>query len=137
MVHTSWKCLWFHWDLLMILHFVKIMGCPELFHEKTPKIWLIVRICWRDSWNMIQKIWGSNRSENVNILEFQKYVSEMIPYCSCICWSIFMRNTGSEDPLRVQNIENFGSSQNHQKNIGIWPGTLISHFGIIKTPKKH
>ena len=29
---------------------------------------------------------------------------------------------------------NFGSSRNHLKSIGIWPGTLISHFGIIKTP---
>ena len=25
----------------------------------------------------------------------------------------------------------FGSSQNHPKSMGIWPGTLISHFGII------
>ena len=46
----------------------------------------------------------------------------------------FMRNTGSEGPLRVQKIGNFKSSQNHPKSIGIWPGTLISHFGIIKTP---
>ena len=26
---------------------------------------------------------------------------------------------------------NFRSSRNHPKSIGIWPGTLISHFGII------
>ena len=49
--------------------------------------------------------------------------------------SIFIRNTGSEGPLRVQKIENFGSSQNHPKSIGIDQESIISHFGIIKTPK--
>ena len=27
--------------------------------------------------------------------------------------------------------QNFRSSRNHPKSIGIWPGTLISHFGIM------
>ena len=27
--------------------------------------------------------------------------------------------------------EHFGSSRNHPESIGICPGTLISHFGII------
>ena len=39
-----------------------------------------------------------------------------------------------EDPLRVQKIENFGSSKIHPKSIGIDQESIISHFGIIKTP---
>ena len=29
----------------------------------------------------------------------------------------------------------FGSSRNRPKSLGMCPGTLISHFGIIKAPK--
>ena len=29
--------------------------------------------------------------------------------------------------------QDFGSSRNHLKSIGIGPGTIIIHFGIIKT----
>ena len=47
-----------------------------------------------------------------------------------------MINTGGEGPLRVQNFEIFGSSQNGPLTIAICPGTLISHFGIIETPKR-
>ena len=42
-----------------------------------------------------------------------------------------------EGPLRVQKIENFGSSQNRQKSIGIDQESIFSHFGIIKTPFWH
>ena len=33
--------------------------------------------------------------------------------------------------------ENFGSSRNHPKSIRIHQESLISHFGIIKTPNWH
>ena len=43
----------------MILHFVKIMGCPEIFHEKTPKQRLIIRSCFGGKCqNMIQNYGG-------------------------------------------------------------------------------
>ena len=123
----------------MIFHFVKIMDDLKLFKGKTPKIRFGDAIFWGNSWNMIQKYGGLIGPKNVKILEFQKVEISKIhifQWCSlifsCIVWSKFMRNTGSEGPLRVQRIENFGSSQNHPKSIGIWPGTLISHFGIIK-----
>ena len=101
------------------------------FLRRIPQIWY-------------KKYGGLIGPKNVEILEFQKVeISkiQMFQGCSsifsCIFWSKFMRNTGFKGPLRVQKIENFGSSQNHPKSIGIWPGTLISHFGIIKTPKWH
>ena len=50
-------------------------------------------------------------------------------------WCNLAVNTGFKGPLRVQKIENFGSSTNHLKSIAICPGTWISHFGIIKIPK--
>ena len=97
---------------------------------------------------IIPQIWyknmGVNRSKKCQNLEFQKVDISKIQICqacslicSCIFWSKIAMKRRSEGPLRVQKIENFGSSQNHPKSIGIWPGTLISHFGIIKTPKWH
>ena len=72
----------------MILHFVKIMGLSELFHEKTPQIQVIIRFLLEGKCqNMIQnyggligpkisKFWSSRK------LRYEKqYVSEMIPHC--------------------------------------------------------
>ena len=79
--------------------------------------------------------------EKVKFLDFQNvqiWKDNIFLRCfhifSCIFWSILVINTGGEGPLRVQNFEIFGSSQNGPLTIAIGPGTLISHFGIIKTP---
>ena len=42
--------------------------------------------------------------------------------------------TNPHQSVRVQKIENFESSQNHPKSIGIGQESIFSHFGIIKTP---
>ena len=85
---------------------------------------------------------GGDRSKNIKFLEFQKVEISKIHIfqgCSLIFFfffsSIFLRNTGSEGQLRVQKIENFRSSQNHPKSIGIYQESIISHSGIIKTLK--
>ena len=56
----------------MILHFVKIMGCQELFHEKTPKIRLDAKIVWGEFLKYYSTNMGVIGSKNVEILEFQK-----------------------------------------------------------------
>ena len=80
-----------------------------------------------------KKYGGLIGQKNGEILEFQKVEISKIQIFqrfslifSCIFSSISMINTGSEGPLRVQKIGNFGSSQNHPKSIGIWPGTIFS-----------
>ena len=92
-------------------------------------------------WNIIQGNVGVNRSKNVKILEFQKVeiwkdneFLKWFPISSCMFCNIFMRNTGSQGPLRVQKIEKFRSSQNHPKSIRIDQESIISHFGTTKTP---
>ena len=103
----------------------------------------------QDSLKRIPQIWykkygGLIGPKNVKNLEFQKVEicqdNEFLwwfPIFSYIFWSIFMISTGSEGPLRVQKIENFGSSQIHPKSIGIDQESIISHFGIIITPKNN
>ena len=61
-------------------------------------------------------------SGNFEIPRFSDIQNPYFQGCSHIFLyfsNIFIRNTGSQGPLRVQKIENFGSSQNHPKSIGI------------------
>ena len=56
----------------MIFHFVKIMDDLELFNKKHQKYASMMTFFGGNSSNIIQKIWGVNKSKNVEILEFQK-----------------------------------------------------------------
>ena len=51
-----------------------------------------------------------------------------VPILSCILLKYF---GDSWEVCGSRFGQHFRSSQNHQKNIAIGPGTLISHFGII------
>ena len=76
----------------MISHFVQIMDDLELFKGKTPKIRFDDAICLGNSSNMIQKIWGVNRSKDGESLEFQKVEISQIQIfqgCSSIFPCIF------------------------------------------------
>ena len=99
---------------------------------------------WFDFFGQFLKYDTKNMGvQKIKILEFQKVeiwkdneFLRWFPIVSYICWSISMVNTGSEGPLRVQQIEFFGSSKIHPKNIGIDRESIICHFGITKTPNK-
>ena len=57
----------------MILHFVKIMGLSELFHEKTPQIRFDAKLCLGKYFVTYDtKICEIDRSKNVKKLEFQE-----------------------------------------------------------------
>ena len=110
----------------MISHFVKIMDDLKLFHQKTTKNRLIIRsFLGGKCQNMIQNYGGligpkMSKFWNSRKLRYPKSIfSMMFPDFSCIFSSISMINTGSEGPLRVPKIRNFGSSQNHPKSIAI------------------
>ena len=90
MVHTSWKYFWFHWDLLMILHFVKIMGLPELFHENSFQKRLELKsFLERITKILFKKMWGDHNSKKLKILEFQKVEISQIQIFQG-CSSIFL-----------------------------------------------
>ena len=99
------KIFWFHYDLLMIFHFVKIMDRWELFNEKTPKTRLDAKICWGQFLKYYTKIWGLIGPKNVKNLEFQKVelwkdndFLKWFPIFSCIfCRKIAMKRRG-QDP---------------------------------------
>ena len=56
----------------------------------------------------------------------------MVPYLSYMFWNIFViTKEGSGSTFG----HTFGSSKNDPKNIGICPESVISHLGIIGTPK--
>ena len=53
-----------------------------------------------------------------------------------ICFVPFLKYFRDKDRVHGSKFgENSGSSPNDPKGIGICPGTLISHFGVIKTLK--
>ena len=126
----------------MISHFVKNIDDLKLFHEKTPKIRFDALIFV----GAIPEIWykkygGLIGPKNVEILEFQKVEMcqdneflKWFPIFSYIVWSKIVMKRRGEGPPRVQKIENFGSSQNHPKSIGIGQESNFGHFGIIKAP---
>ena len=90
---------------------------------------------WNHPGNILLfRIWGS---ENV----FSSF--QILRYGRIICFkddSIFflylLKYVGDSWEVSGSRFwQNFHSSRNHLKSIAIWPGTLISHFGIIKTQK--
>ena len=98
LVHTNhrWlfeKYVWFHWDLLMIFHFVKIMDDLEFFHQNTSKKRLIIRRFWGEFLKYYTKnMWGLRGPKNLEILEFQKVEISKIQIfqgCSLIFSCIF------------------------------------------------
>ena len=90
---------------------------------------------------MIQKYGGLRGPKNDEFLEFQKVEISKIQFFQgsysmfCIFLGKIVMKRRSEGPLRVQKIENFGSSRIHPKSTGIDQESIISHFGIIKTPQ--
>ena len=125
-VHTFQKYFWFRYDLLMISHFVKIMGRWKLFLWKTPKNDWASGFLWGSSGSKNSKFWNSRKLRCEKIMSFWDD-----SLCFLYFWSIFIRNTGRQGPLRVQKNENFGSSQKHPKSIGIDQESIFSHFGTI------
>ena len=130
------KYFWFHSDLFLISHFVKIMDDLKLFHQKNTQKPINHPKCLR----RIPEIWykkygGLLGPKNVKILEFQKVeiwkdnmFLKWLPYSFLYFLKYLHDKYGESGPVKS---ENFGSSKTYPKSIGIWPGTLISHFGII------
>ena len=72
-----------------------------------------IKICWGSVRPKLRFVRSSRK------LKYEKICLRMIPCFSCICLNIFVIKSRCKGPLQVQKSQDFGTSQNHPKSIGI------------------
>ena len=99
--------------------------------------WYILKILFNNKFtkkskNMFQKWWVC-LSKKRQCSKFQILRYENIFFNDdSIRFLYFLKYSGNNWKVSGSRFwQNVRSPLNHQKNIGIWPGTLINHFGII------